>query len=179
MCKYIIDIMDENGNLFEWEKAKQKYDLNIFFNLSWLGLIKSIPTVGKSNLRNNFSGSPPRTELQNENMACIDSKLAYLKLIPPLSKPPTPKIIFLKGARIRQGCVEESLYVAMNSYIDSSLRSFQYKILNCILYLNERLYKFDIVDSPLCSLCGAYNESINALILHMYRDSETVNQLKS
>ena len=35
---------------------------------------------------------------------------------------------------------------------DSSLRTFQYKILNNILYLNERLYKFIIVDSPLCSL---------------------------
>ena len=37
--------------------------------------------------------------------------------------------------------------------IESSLRSFQYKILNNILYLNERLFKFNIVDSPLCSLC--------------------------
>ena len=47
--------------------------------------------------------------------------------------------------------------------IESSLRSFQYKILNNILYLNERLYKFNIVDSPLCSLCGACNKSIKRL----------------
>ena len=46
----IIDIMDENGHLLEWEKAKQKYDFNMFSHLSWLGLIKSIPTVWKSNL---------------------------------------------------------------------------------------------------------------------------------
>ena len=43
MC--IIDIMDENGIL--WEKAKQKYDLNISSCLSWLSLIKSIPTAWK------------------------------------------------------------------------------------------------------------------------------------
>ena len=43
MC--IIDIMDENGNLLEWEKAKQKYDFSMFSHLSWLGLIKSIPAV--------------------------------------------------------------------------------------------------------------------------------------
>ena len=59
MC--IIDIIDEKGNLLEWEKAKQKYDFNVFSNLSWLGLIKSIPAVWKSNLRNSFSRSPPRT----------------------------------------------------------------------------------------------------------------------
>ena len=34
----------------------------------------------------------------------------------------------------------EGLFVAKNSYN------------------NVRLYKFNIVDSPLCSLCGAYNE---------------------
>ena len=28
------------------------------------------------------------------------------------------------------------------------------------MYPNERLFKFKIVDSPLCSLCGVYNESI-------------------
>ena len=61
MC--IIDIMDENGNLLEWEKAKQKYDFNMFSHLSWLGLIKSIPAVWKSNLRNSFSGSPPKNRI--------------------------------------------------------------------------------------------------------------------
>ena len=94
MC--IIDIMDEKGNLLEWEKAKQKYDFNMFSNLSWLGLIKSIPAVWKSNLRNSFSGSPPRTELQNEDIACIYSKMACLKLIQPLSKPPTSQLYFKK-----------------------------------------------------------------------------------
>ena len=35
----IIDIMDENEILSKWEKAKQKYDLNISSYLSWLGLV--------------------------------------------------------------------------------------------------------------------------------------------
>ena len=110
MC--IIDIMDEKYNLSEWEKAKQKYYFNMFSNLSWLGLIKSIRAVWKSNRRNSFSGSPPRTELQNEDIACIDSKMAYLKLIQPLSKPPTSQLYFEKVL----GGVEEGLYVAKNTY---------------------------------------------------------------
>ena len=44
--------------------------------------------------------------------------------------------------------------------IDPTLRYFQYKILNNILYLNERLYKIKVVESPLCSLCEKQNESV-------------------
>ena len=48
--------------------------------------------------------------------------------------------------------------------IELSLRSFQYKILNNILYFNEKLFKFKVVDSPLCSLCETENESV----LHLF-----------
>ena len=102
-------------------------------------------------------------------MACISSKMAYQKLIQPLSKPSTAqlyfeiyieyKIYFEKVLRF--GKVEwEKVYMLPRIVtIESSLRSFQYKLLKNILYLNERLFKFNIVDSPLRSLCGAYNES--------------------
>ena len=93
MC--IID-MDENGILLKWAKAKQKYDLNISSYLSWLGLIKSVPTAWKFNLRDSLFGNPLRTDLQNESMECISSEMAYQKLIQPLSKPPTSQLYFEK-----------------------------------------------------------------------------------
>ena len=176
---FIVDIMDEKRNLLEWEKAKQKYDFNMFSNLSWLCLIKSVPAVWKSNLRNSFSGSPPRTELQNEDIACIDSKMAYLKLIQPLSKPPTSQLYFEKVLDF--GKVEwKKVYMLPRIVtMDSSLRSFQYIILNDILYLNERPYKFNIVESPLCSLCGACNESIEHLFCTCTVIPRLWDQLKS
>ena len=39
------------------------------------------------------------------------------------------------------------------------MRSFQYKILNNILYLNKKLHIFGIKSSPLCSFCNLYNET--------------------
>ena len=48
--------------------------------------------------------------------------------------------------------------------IESSLRSFQYKILNNTLYLNERLFKLKAVESPQCSLCKQFKESV----LHLF-----------
>ena len=63
--------------------------------------------------------------------------------------------------------------------IDSFLHSFQYKILNNILYLNKRLYKFNIVDSPLCLLCGAYIETIKHLFCTFTVTERLWDQLKS
>ena len=113
-----------------------------FSNLSWLGLIKSIPAVWKSNLRNCFSGSPPRTELQNEDIACYDSKTAYLKLIQPLPKPLTSQLYFEEVLGFGKVEWKKAYLLPRIITIDSFLRSFQYKILNNILYINERLYKF-------------------------------------
>ena len=39
------------------------------------------------------------------------------------------------------------------------MRSFQYKILNNILYLNKKLHIFGIKSSPLCSFCNVYEET--------------------
>ena len=57
--------------------------------------------------------------------------------------------------------------------IESSPHSFQYKILNNILYLNEKLFKFKIVDSPLCSLC----ETENGSVLHLFSSCAVTSNL--
>ena len=43
--------------------------------------------------------------------------------------------------------------------VDTSLRVFQYKILNNVLYLNEKLFHFRLVDSGKCSFCLVSNET--------------------
>ena len=82
--------------------------------------------------------------------------------------------IFRKSARIWQGGMGKVYMLPRIVTIESSLPSFQYKILNNILYLNEGLFKFNIVDSPLCSLCGAYNKSIKHLFCTCTVTQETV-----
>ena len=49
--------------------------------------------------------------------------------------------------------------IVMISTIESSIRSFQYKILNNALLLNKRLFKFGVIESPACSFCGQVDES--------------------
>ena len=174
---FIIDIMDGNGISLEWEKAKQKYDLNISSYFSWLGLNKSIPTAWKFSLRDTLFGNTLRIDLQNQSMACLSSKMAYQKLIQPLSKPTTSQLYFEKVLGFGKVDWEKAYMLPRIVTIESSLRSFQYKILNSVLYLNERL--FNIVDSPSCSLCGAYNESIKHLFCTCSVNQRLWDQLRS
>ena len=48
--------------------------------------------------------------------------------------------------------------------VESKLRIFQYKVLNDILYLNDRLYKMGIVQTPLYSLCKQEKETVIHLL---------------
>ena len=56
--------------------------------------------------------------------------------------------------------------------IDTNLQIFQYKILNNVLYLNEKLFKFKIVSSRLCSFCNSEDE----IPVHLFY---SCNQTKS
>ena len=50
--------------------------------------------------------------------------------------------------------------------IDTTLRSFQYKILNNALFLNRKLYTFGITNTGLCSFCKTVEETP----LHIFFD---------
>ena len=42
---------------------------------------------------------------------------------------------------------------------DTNLRIFQYKLLNNVLYVDDKIFKFKIVSSPLCTFCNSENET--------------------
>ena len=56
---------------------------------------------------------------------------------------------------------------------------FQYKILNNILYFNERLHKFGYVESPLCSLCNSETETMTHLFCHYSKTIQLWSSLSS
>ena len=48
--------------------------------------------------------------------------------------------------------------LAFRVTLDTNLRAFQFKLLNRIVFTNNKLYNFKIVDSPLCSFCKTEEE---------------------
>ena len=67
----------------------------------------------------------------------------------------------------------EKVYsLSFRSTLESKLREFQYKILNCIVFTNEKLFRFGITQSPLCTFCQKENESIEHLLFSCKETSE-------
>ena len=58
------------------------------------------------------------------------------------------------------------------STLESKTREFQYKILNCIVYTNEKLYRFGLVASPSCTFCQEIAESVEHLLFSCKMSSE-------
>ena len=57
--------------------------------------------------------------------------------------------------------------------LDSYSRFFQYKILNNVLYLNKKLFKFRQLTSPLCSFCKLSDETV----LHLFYECNIILNL--
>ena len=48
--------------------------------------------------------------------------------------------------------------------VESKIREFQYKILNCIVFTNEKLSRIGLVESPSCTFCQEAAESVEHLL---------------
>ena len=53
--------------------------------------------------------------------------------------------------------------LAFNVALDTKSREFQYKILNNIVFTNDKLFRFKMIDSALCAFCKEEVESLEHL----------------
>ena len=141
----IQDIIDDSGSPLGWSSAQQKCSVNNSQMLGWISLIRCIPRTWRNKL----------TYLQNENCEHtrkkslgITSEIAYQKFLKPLLRPPTAQKSLEKAFDLNNVNWSKMYLLPRVTTIESSLRSFQYKILSNTLYLNEHLFKFNIVNYP-------------------------------
>ena len=66
--------------------------------------------------------------------------------------------MFLK-IQILTGKLFICYYATFYSHKRFKSYSIQYKLLNKVLYLNKMLFRFEKIDSPLCSLCKMIDET--------------------
>ena len=59
---------------------------------------------------------------------------------------------------------EKVYLLAFQCTLDTKIREFQYKILNCIMFTNEKLKLIGVVDSPNCTFCREATESVEHLL---------------
>ena len=52
--------------------------------------------------------------------------------------------------------------------IETKIREFQYKILNNIVFTNQKLFKLKMIESPRCTFCKRETESLEHLFFNCY-----------
>ena len=59
----------------------------------------------------------------------------------------------------------KSVYsLSFRTTLESKLREFQFKILNRIVFTNEKLFRFGLAESPSCAFCQTEVESVEHLL---------------
>ena len=96
----------------------------------------------------------------NKELSAVTSKIAYQNLLKPLLSAPTAQSSLERVPKLTDIDFTKIYTLPRIITIESYLRTFQCKILKSILYLNERFFKFNVVESPLCSLCNQASESV-------------------
>ena len=86
----------------------------------------------------------------------LQSRSLYERLISKISTKPTAMKKYNEAFNTETFHLDwERIYsLPFKGTLDTKLREFQYKILHKICYTNDMLFKFRIVDSPLCYFCG-------------------------
>ena len=174
-------MIDDERGFYTWNRLKEKYELDKGLYIKYAGLLKALPanwrkflkerrTASISNLSFSTNVRLRQNSVQLDNLVAKD---VYEILIQPIKRNPTAQRTM--EALLQEPSTEWSLvYTLLRKVtIDTSTRIFQYKILNNILYLNNRLYKMTITESPLCSLCGNDLETI----LHFFRHCSITQNL--
>ena len=159
--KTINDLVDTEGSIKNWETVSKEFNLNPIHFLEWYGVRSSIPNKWKRKVKGYSSNSPvltcnvlSRIEVDRKFVSVekVSTKTVYQMSVKlKFSKPTSPKF-FTKKFDISNQNIWRSVYLlSARASTESKIPMFQHKILNNILYLNQRLSHMNIVGSSLCS----------------------------
>ena len=165
----IGDLYDDKGAIKTWNMLSAEYHLGSESFLSCYSFIKAIPEKWKVILRasTDTDGNLESKNLYNELYKHLSAKFVYKKLISKCFVHPSSQVHLLRKLNL-QDVNWQTVYMLLRlCTIDSHTRIFQYKILNNILYLNNRLFKMNIANSELCSFCEAEPENNHSSVVFL------------
>lgn len=109
----------------------------------------------------------PTIRMESDNLVPIldaSSKQIYQLFLRQNQIPPTAKQK-LTNKYWNTAINWEKVYsLAFQTTLESKIREFQYKILNCIVFTNEKLSRIGLVESPSCTFCQEVTESVEYLL---------------
>ena len=167
--RIVGDLYDNEGSIKTWSVLSAEYHLGPESFLSCYSLVKAIPKEWKAILRSSIviDGNLTSENANDELYRQLSTKFVYKKLISNCFVHPTSQVHLLRKLNLQDINWQTVYMLPIFCTIDSHTRIFQYKILNNILYLNNRLFKMNIVNSELCSFCEAEPETSFICCVHV------------
>ena len=97
------------------------------------------------------------------NMEKLESRELYCIINPSRNRKPTLQIYFEKKLDTKE--LDWRVFYTLPRKVTTNayLRSFQYKILNNIIHLNEKIFIFGLSITSSCSFCNFFGENITHL----------------
>ena len=161
---FLSDIFDNNGKFITLEQFREKFtiDCSVF---KWIQLKQSIPVRWINLLKNshtNLDICDFNIHLNKKariiSLKKLDSREFNSFFVDKLYQVPTSQRYFEQ--KFGQIAIWDKIYLLPRIITkDTYMQIFQYKILHNILFLNARLFRMHIVDSPACSMCQNVEET--------------------
>ena len=153
--KYTKDLLFDINNIESFNIMKQKGLVSNF--LIWTGLRKSVPL----HLREYKSNSEMIFDL--ENYRC---RHYYSSLIKFTYQRPKKWVMLADNFNLTEEQLSKTYLLPLHVASEPYVRSFQYKVLNCILFTNDLLFKIGYIANPNCTFCNEALETIQHFLFY-------------
>ena len=169
---FITQLYKPDGKLKQWENVKQEFNLNDSAFYKWVQIVHAIPNTWKNIISNeSLSNNNVYTNhhlIWNNRILCLEklsAKELYALINYNKNHQPTSQKYFENMFAV-SALDWKVIYILPRQVIISTFyRSFQYKLLNNVLYLNKKLFTFGLSASSLCSFCKNEDETITHLFV--------------
>ena len=136
--------------------------------LIWTGLRDSIPFHLKGNT--SLSSTIPSFFTGNgDKVFCVNTKKSrdyYSLLISKKAKLPNAITFFHRDFNQSEKQLQQAFLLPYKVALEPYVRAFQHRVLNRILYTNEKVYKIGFISHKDCTFCKSESETLTHLLYH-------------
>ena len=176
----VYQLFDNNGSVKSWSSIKEEFGFSNISSLKWQQLIYTLPPSSKKIRKETDNADNlllPNHHLIEQNTLIgiekLNSRQLYSLLVYTHCFTPTSQN-YLNELFKSDSFDWKQIYLLPHLVsLDSYSRSFQYKILNNVLYLNKRLFTFRKSTSALCPFCKLSDETV----VHLFYECNIVLNL--
>ena len=182
---FVGQLFQNNQQIKKWDELKTEFDLIEKEKFLIVQITHALPISWKEILRN-YTESINNLVIQDHHLIKkhqmlslnkLNSATLYEILIDANNIKPTSQTYFENLFSNFKPDWKSIYLLPRRVTLDANLRMFQYKLLNNVLYLNNMLFRFKKVDSPLCSYCNE-EEEILFHLFHSCLKTKLLNKLR-